>query len=158
MGDGSTDWNHLAARLHGAGWLGADALPRVEQLVWFGRLIANSDMHTGNLSFRPVALAGGAALQLAPVYDMLPMRYAPLPGGEVPPRSFDPPAPLPAQRTAWLPACAARPSPSEPGRRRTRASAPGFGPCAGPMHRACKCWRRGSEHSGLRPRGAAATE
>ena len=111
LGDGSTDWNHLAARLHAAGWLGAEELPRIAHLVWFGRLIANSDMHTGNLSFRPVALTGAAAqaaaLQLAPVYDMLPMRYAPLPGGEVPPRDFDPPAPLPAQRTAWLPACAA---------------------------------------------------
>ena len=111
LGDGSTDWNHLAGRLHSAGWLGADELPRIEHLVWFGRLIANSDMHTGNLSLRPVALTGAsaqaAALQLAPVYDMLPMRYAPLPGGEVPPRNFEPPAPLPAQRAAWLLACAA---------------------------------------------------
>ena len=51
-------------------------------------------MHTGNLSFQPMAPAGhaaqAAALQLAPVYDMLPMRYAP----------------LPAQRAAWLLACA----------------------------------------------------
>ena len=111
LGDGSTDWNQLAARLHTAGWLGADDLPRVDHLVWFGRLIANSDMHTGNLSFRPAAVvdsaAQAAALQLAPVYDMLPMRYAPLPGGEVPPRSFDPPTPLPAQRAAWQLACGA---------------------------------------------------
>ena len=111
LGDGSTDWLHLARRLHSAGWLGADALPHIDQLVWFGRLIANSDMHTGNLSFRPLALAGLAApaatLQLAPVYDMLPMHYAPLPGGEVPPRSFEAPTPLPAQRTTGLPACEA---------------------------------------------------
>ena len=111
LGDGSTDWTHLAGRLHSAGWLGADDLPRVDHLVWFGRLIANRDMHTGKLSLRPVALAGtaaqAAALQLAPVYDMLPMRYAPLPGGEVPPRSFDPPTPLPAQRAAWQLACGA---------------------------------------------------
>ena len=110
LGDGSTDWNHLAGRLHAAGWLGADALPRIAHLVWFGRLIGNSDMHTGNLSFQPVVSAGhtaqAAALHLAPVYDMLPMRYAPLPGGEVPPPDFDPPPPLPAQRAAWLLACA----------------------------------------------------
>ncbi|MET0961344.1 MAG: type II toxin-antitoxin system HipA family toxin YjjJ [Noviherbaspirillum sp.] len=42
--------------------------------VWhFGQLIANTDMHEGNLSFRP-------GLSLAPVYDMLPMAYAPVRG------------------------------------------------------------------------------
>jgi hypothetical protein len=54
--------------------------------VWhFGKLIANTDMHEGNLSFRP-------GLALAPAYDMLPMLYAPE-HGELPPREFTPPAP-----------------------------------------------------------------
>ena len=35
------------------------------------------------------------------------MLYAPLPGGEVPPRRFEPPMPLPAQRTEWLQGCEA---------------------------------------------------
>jgi hypothetical protein len=43
-------------------------------LQWaFGRLIANSDMHAGNLSF----FTGGDRLQLTPAYDMLPMALAP---------------------------------------------------------------------------------
>lgn len=69
----------------------------IEQLWWFGRLIANSDMHAGNLSFYVER-----TLRPAPVYDMLPMAYAPLPGGEVPPRTFDPDLPQPRQRRAWL--------------------------------------------------------
>jgi hypothetical protein len=38
---------------------------------------------------------------------MLPMAYAPLAGGEVPPRDFAPPLPLPPQRATWLAACSA---------------------------------------------------
>jgi len=48
-------------------------------VVWcFGRLIANTDMHTGNLSFY---YAADGSLTLAPVYDMLPMAFAPLRSG-----------------------------------------------------------------------------
>ena len=96
LGDGSTDWARLVARFAAAGLLAPDDLERIERLWWFGRLIANTDMHTGNLSF-----AAQAGLRLAPTYDMLPMLYAPLPGGEVPKRSFEPPLPLPPQRAAW---------------------------------------------------------
>lgn len=43
-------------------------------LQWaFGRLIANSDMHAGNLSF----FVEGDRLTLTPAYDMLPMALAP---------------------------------------------------------------------------------
>ncbi|MCU5771916.1 type II toxin-antitoxin system HipA family toxin YjjJ [Erwiniaceae bacterium BAC15a-03b] len=43
-------------------------------LLWaFGRLIANGDMHAGNLSFWYQSLP----LALAPAYDMLPMSFAP---------------------------------------------------------------------------------
>lgn len=102
LGDGSADWVRLAGRLCGAGLLAAADVDRIQLLWWFGRLIANTDMHTGNLSFRPQG-----TLALAPVYDMVPMLYAPLPGGEVPVRSFDPPLPLPPQRAVWSAACTA---------------------------------------------------
>ena len=102
VGDGSSDWTRLAARLAALGLLSADDVQRIEHLWWFGRLIANSDMHTGNLSFRPQG-----TLALAPAYDMLPMLYAPLPGGELPTRGFEPPPPLPAQRRVWMAACVA---------------------------------------------------
>lgn len=103
LGDGSSDWPRLAGRLCAAGWLGAEDVRRIEHLWWFGRLVANTDMHTGNLSFRPQGPP--AVLALAPAYDMLPMLYAPLPGGEVPVRRFEPPLPLPPQRAAWIAAC-----------------------------------------------------
>ncbi|MDM0021354.1 type II toxin-antitoxin system HipA family toxin YjjJ [Variovorax saccharolyticus] len=103
IGEGVMDWPRLAARLAGAGWLSAEDELRILHLWWFGRLIANTDMHLGNLSFRP----SQGELALAPTYDMLPMLYAPLAGGEVPAREFQPPLPLPAQRAAWTTACAA---------------------------------------------------
>lgn len=105
LGDGTTDWSRLAARLHATGLLGADDVRRIDHLWWYGRLIANSDMHTGNLSFRSQRNTG--VLTLAPAYDMLPMLYAPLPGGEVPARAFEPPLPLPPQRAIWMTACGA---------------------------------------------------
>lgn len=102
VGSRATAWPDLAARLEGMRLLGANDAAAVEQLWWYGRLIANTDMHLGNLSFHV-----GLQLRLAPTYDMLPMMYAPLPGGEVPAREFSPAMPLPTQRTPWLAACAA---------------------------------------------------
>ena len=103
VGDGSRDWIHLAQRLVADGWLPPEQVAGVAHLWWFGRLIANTDMHAGNLSFRPLA----GRLTVAPAYDMLPMLLAPLAGGEVPVRDFVPPLPLPPQRATWEVACAA---------------------------------------------------
>ncbi len=105
VGDGTADWTRLATRLQALGCLDAGTVQRIAQLWWFGRLIANSDMHTGNLSFQPQQASG--LLALAPAYDMLPMLYAPLAGGELPVRGFEPPLPLPPQRSTWMTACSA---------------------------------------------------
>lgn len=94
LGRRGEPWPRLAAALHRKGWLAAAAVDRVELLWWFGRLIANSDMHEGNLAFHP-------GLELARAYDMLPMQYAPLRGGEVPPTTYAPPLPLPQEETVW---------------------------------------------------------
>jgi hypothetical protein len=102
LGSSSTDWTRLASGLAAARLLAPDDVERIQHLWWYGRLIANTDMHTGNLGFRPQG-----TLALAPAYDMLPMLYAPLRGGEVPERQFEPPLPLPPQRTIWAAACAA---------------------------------------------------
>lgn len=102
IGAHSTDWPELARRLHGLALLDGAGVAAVEHLWWFGRLIANTDMHLGNLSFHVEH-----TLRLAPTYDMLPMAYAPLAGGEVPPRDLMPPLPLPPQRATWLAACTA---------------------------------------------------
>lgn len=93
----STDWGSAGDLLLAQGWIGPQA-PEMLRAIWaFGKLIGNSDMHKGNLSFVP-----GPALQLAPVYDMLPMMYAPLPGGELPAGAFGPGLPAPKDRDAWL--------------------------------------------------------
>lgn len=103
LGNDPSDWRPLADALVVAGLLSAEDGRTIHLLWWFGRLIANTDMHLGNLSFRP----DKGRLSLAPVYDMLPMLYAPLAGGELPTRAFEPPLPLPRERDAWLIACQA---------------------------------------------------
>jgi predicted nucleic acid-binding protein len=70
----------------------------VRRLATFGRLIANTDMHFGNLSFR---LSFERKLMLAPVYDMLPMLYAPTAGDVVTAREFDPPLPAAGTLDIW---------------------------------------------------------
>jgi hypothetical protein len=101
VGSGSSDWTVVASRLRGLKLLHEDEARCVALMWWFGRLIANADMHAGNLSFVPCA----GALTLAPAYDMLPMMYAPLAGGEVPERHYRPSWPQPAQRETWQAAC-----------------------------------------------------
>ena len=97
-------WPELAAALESAGVLAGGAQAGIATLWWFGRLIGNTDMHLGNLSFRP----HNGQLALAPAYDMLPMRYAPLGGGETPAMPLiEPVLPLPAERPQWQPAAAA---------------------------------------------------
>jgi hypothetical protein len=70
----------------------------------FGEMIGNTDMHLGNAS-----LIGGdqAPHTLAPVYDMLPMRWRPAATGEVMPYVDDVDAtnwtpPLPQETELWL--------------------------------------------------------
>lgn len=72
-------------------------------LQWaFGRLIANGDMHSGNLAFFHEA----SGLRLTPAYDMLPMSFAPDSSGhmrEAPPL-IEPDASV--SREVWLTALA----------------------------------------------------
>lgn len=94
LGLPAPSWVAGAQALHARGWISAGTQQDIARLWQFGRLIANSDMHDGNLAFRP-------GLQLAPVYDMLPMRYAPPRAAEVTMPAFVPPLPMPAEREAW---------------------------------------------------------
>ncbi|MFT4266153.1 MAG: type II toxin-antitoxin system HipA family toxin YjjJ [Xenophilus sp.] len=103
-GSGSTDWTKVVAGLLELDVVDGALLSAVTRLWWYGRLIANTDMHLGNLALEP---DGRGRFSLAPAYDMLPMRYAPLAGGEVPTPGPEFALPLPDQRTAWFEACAA---------------------------------------------------
>ncbi|MDB5806336.1 MAG: HipA-like protein [Betaproteobacteria bacterium] len=94
FGLGGRPWTVGAAALRERGLIDADGERDIARLWHFGQLIGNTDMHDGNLAFRP-------GLKLAPVYDVLPMFYAPVRGVELPVRHFAPPLPLPAEETPW---------------------------------------------------------
>lgn len=93
-------WAAGAASLRAQGLIDTAVEQTIQRIWYFGQLIANADMHDGNLAFRP-------GLTLAPVYDMLPMLYAPTRGVELPDRAFAPKLPLPAEITSWVDAARA---------------------------------------------------
>lgn len=102
--DGERDnWASATARMWQGGWVENDALEQVQQRWWFGRMIGNSDMHFGNLSF---FLDEELPLRLTPNYDMLPMQYRPGSGGAVVPSEYRPAVPTPADMRYWLQAAA----------------------------------------------------
>ena len=92
---GWTNWAAGAAALAAQRRLPPLDAERAAALLQFGRLIGNTDMHSGNLGLRVEAadLARGR-FTLAPVYDMLPMRWRPdaLTGGAADYAPFEPDA------------------------------------------------------------------
>lgn len=78
LGSSLREWADLVPKLATVIHLAEEDVRKAQLLYWFGVMIANTDMHFGNLSF----MMGDKAC-LAPAYDMLPMKYAPLAGGEV---------------------------------------------------------------------------
>jgi len=74
------NWASTCEALVRQGRLAPPAAEQARALLEFGRLIGNSDMHAGNLSLLTdfEGLAWGR-FALAPVYDMLPMRWRPDP-------------------------------------------------------------------------------
>lgn len=96
-------WSDAAAELKRQKIIEADAYAAIRMLEMFGRLIANTDMHMANLSF---FTKGEAITDLAPVYDMLPMMYAPR-NAQVIKINFEPPLPRPMDADIWVEALSA---------------------------------------------------
>jgi DNA-binding transcriptional ArsR family regulator len=97
--DGIRDnWAAAAERMQRQGWLSDEAVAHVLQLWWFGQIIANTDMHFGNLSF---FLDDALPLTPCPSYDMLPMLYRPDSSGGLPVREYRPPPPRPDVLNTW---------------------------------------------------------
>lgn len=90
-------WSGSAERLAAARLLPAGDARTIRLLDAFGSYIANTDRHLGNISFFADGLEARPALQLAPVYDMLPMAFAPN-AGSVPELI----APRVSPRPKWL--------------------------------------------------------
>lgn len=80
--DGGLDenWIDVAPRLEDLRWITPLAAQTLAKAYWFGVLIGNTDMHFGNAS---VFLTDERPFELCPIYDMLPMRYRPLPSGDM---------------------------------------------------------------------------
>lgn len=97
--DGDRDgWPGAVGRMRKAGWIGDEVLDRVRERWWFGRMIGNTDMHFGNLSF---FLDDALPLALTPSYDMLPMMYRPAANGAVIARDYAPAVPTSSDLAAW---------------------------------------------------------
>lgn len=80
IGKAPQDWPTLVAELAAQRLVAPQVVAEVSLLWCFGRLIANNDMHHGNLSFTH---NGAPPFALAPCYDMLPMAFAPSRSGHM---------------------------------------------------------------------------
>jgi hypothetical protein len=90
---GSIDnWAKTAQRMQQRSMLPAEDCRTLQLLEAFGRLIANTDRHYGNISL----IRSQGAWRLAPVYDFLPMLYIPV-AGEIVQRDFSPAAIAPTE-------------------------------------------------------------
>jgi hypothetical protein len=90
-------WAESAAELRRSGLIEEADVLALRWLSAFGALIANTDMHFGNVSF---LVTGRQRFRLAPAYDMLPMAFAPI-RESVPDVRFVPPDPRPGQADQW---------------------------------------------------------
>lgn len=91
------NWSAAANRLAADTLLSADDAERIRFVDAFGALIANTDRHFGNVMLFDHY---GGPFEPAPVYDMLPMLFAPQ-DGQIIPRQFAPPTPTAAWLSVW---------------------------------------------------------
>jgi HipA-like C-terminal domain len=94
---GSKNWLAAATRLRDLKHIDEAILETVRFVATFGALIANTDRHLGNLAC--IDLYDGK-FKLAPIYDMLPMLFAPS-HDEIVVRVFEPPEPAAATMRVW---------------------------------------------------------
>jgi hypothetical protein len=91
------NWIAAADRLRRDRRLGEEAVTRIRLVATFGELIANTDRHFGNLSLYDDY---SSRFELAPVYDMLPMLFAPE-HDQIISRVFQPALPTSATLRVW---------------------------------------------------------
>jgi DNA-binding transcriptional ArsR family regulator len=91
------NWSLAAQRLRAEGLLSPQDAERITLLDTFGDLIANSDRHFGNITLFDLH---AGPFELAPVYDMLPMLFAPQ-DGQLLERVFEPAGPTSATLSVW---------------------------------------------------------
>lgn len=94
-------WLRAAQDLVARRILETSAVQGIRDAAAFGRVIGNTDMHEGNLSFYSPAPTATGPHQLAPLYDMLPMAYAPTPAVPLPMRPMTVPVPTGELLEVW---------------------------------------------------------
>jgi hypothetical protein len=94
---GSQNWLEAATRLLDLQHIDEATLETVRFVATFGALIANTDRHLGNLACFDLY---DGKFKLAPIYDMLPMLFAPS-HDEIVARVFQPPEPAAATMRVW---------------------------------------------------------
>lgn len=94
------NWIKAVARLDAAKMISSSDARALRYLTVFGQLIGNTDQHFGNVSLID-AEPSDVPYRLAPVYDVLPMLYAPV-NGEIVPRTFSPPMPTGETIDIWM--------------------------------------------------------
>ena len=72
-------WSEFAARCEQAGYISAEDARHIDVMAAFSELIGNGDRHFDNISV--LLREDGEYKGVAPAYDILPMRYAPIGGG-----------------------------------------------------------------------------
>jgi serine/threonine protein kinase HipA of HipAB toxin-antitoxin module len=90
-------WSLSAQRLHAEQLLSAQDLERVSLVDAFGSLIANTDRHFGNITLFD---DHEGPFELAPIYDMLPMLFAPQ-AGQLVEWPFEPAGATAATLSVW---------------------------------------------------------
>ena len=95
------NWAEVAAALLAENRLDPTSAEQMAFLWTFGQWIGNDDMHLGNLSLAPANSFLSAQFSLCPVYDMLPMLYAPI-RDELVERPWRPPVTYEDQNKTWL--------------------------------------------------------
>jgi len=91
------DWIAAGQRLRTDRRIGDTALERIQLVTTFGGLIANTDRHFGNLAFYD---SYTGRFELAPIYDMLPMLFAPE-HDQIIAHVFQPPGPTSDTLLMW---------------------------------------------------------
>jgi hypothetical protein len=91
------NWSSAAERLAADALLPTEQARQLRLLDCFGALIANTDRHFGNVTLLD---DHAGSYQLAPVYDMLPMLFAPV-NEQLQSRTFEPPPPNAAWIDVW---------------------------------------------------------
>ncbi|MBK9250791.1 MAG: HipA domain-containing protein [Proteobacteria bacterium] len=135
------NWIAACGRLLGDGRIDPTSFDNARLAATFGALIANPDRHFGNLAFND---RYDGRFVLSPIYDMLPMLFAPE-HDQVLPREFVPPHPT-ADTLGPMPRPGRSRKPTGSAAPRINASAKGFARCARPVE-GCSTRCRALVHS-----------